>query len=237
MVIARRTDTPDRRVTVGPQAAPNPGALTGAMVTTRDGASARVEQDGASEVLAVRDRAGRLLFQYDAASGKGMLIMPEGDLVLAAPRGSIEMVAAHGIRAVSAGEIELTSATAAGLRVTGRETESQVRLEGDRAEIDAAALRVSAKESDLDLGDAKARAGALNASVDRAELTFGTLLRSAGRVIEQAENVYQRVSELCELKAGRLRTLVRGSVWMKGEDLTLLAQKDVRVDGERINLG
>lgn len=219
MVIARRIETDDRQI------------------TTRDGASARVEQEGASELLTVRDRRGRLLFQYDAETGKGVLIMPEGDLVLAAPKGSIEMIAAQGIRAVSTGEIDLTSSTAASVRVAGRDRESALRLDGDRAEIAASALRVGAKESDLDLGDTKAKAGALSASADNAELTFGTLLRSAGRVIEQAENVYQRVSELCEVKAGRLRALVRGSVWMKGEDVTLLAQKDVRVDGEHINLG
>lgn len=199
-------------------------------ISTRDGASARVEPHGEGEILTVRDRVGRVLFQYDAETGRGSLIMPEGDLRLCAPRGSIELVAAHEIRAVSGGEIALTSATAASLRVEGDEAASAVQLDGG-------ALRVEAAESDLSLGDAQARAGSLRAAVESAELTFGTILRSAGRVIDQAENLYQRVSELCEVKAGRLRALVRESVWVKGEDVTLLANKDVRVDGEHINLG
>lgn len=200
-------------------------------ISTRDGASARVERHGEGEILTVRDRVGRVLFQYDAETGRGTLIMPEGDLRLCAPRGSIELVAAHEIRAVSGGEIALTSATAASLRVEAEgEGTSAVQLEGG-------ALRVEAGESDLSLGDARARAGSLRATVESAELTFGTILRSAGRVIDQAENLYQRVSELCEVKAGRLRTLVREGLWMKGEDVTLLANKDVRVDGEHINLG
>jgi hypothetical protein len=160
-------------------------------------------------VLRLRDRGGRLLFEYDAEAGRGTLVVPDGDLRLCAPRGSIELAAAHGIRASSGGEIA---------------------LEGGR-------LRVEAEASDLSLGDVRAAASALHAAVDRAEIAFGTVLRSAGRAIEQAENLYQRVSELCEIKAGRLRALVKEGVWVKGDDVTLLADKDVRVDGEHINIG
>jgi hypothetical protein len=206
-------------------------------LTTRDGASARLEQSGEAELLTVRDRAGRLLFQYDAETGRGMLVVPEGDLRLCAPRGSIELIAAHGIRAAAGGELSLSSATAASLSVEGAEAKSSVRLEGDRATLQGRALTVDAQETDLSLGDARARAGALHASVGSAELAFGTVLRTAGRVIEQADNLYQRVSELCEIKAGRLRALVREGVWIKGEDTTLLARRDVRVDGEHINIG
>jgi hypothetical protein len=183
--------------------------ITSPALTTRDGASARVEPTVLGEVLRVRDRGGRLLFEYDAEAGRGTLIVPDGDLRLCAPRGSIELDAAHGIRAVAGGEVALLGPT----------------------------LRVRADESDLSLGDVRATAGALHAAVDRAELAFGTVRRSAVRAIEQAENLYQRVSELCEIKAGRLRALVKQGVWVKGDDVTLLADKDVRVDGEHINLG
>lgn len=206
-------------------------------LTTRDGASARLVQSGEDEVLTVRDRAGRLLFEYDAASGRGTLLMPEGDLRLCAPRGSIELLAAHGIRAAAGGELSLSSATAASLRVEGAEVTSALRLEGDCAGLEGRALDVTAQETELSLGDVRARAGSVQASADSAELTFGTVLRTAGRVIDRAENLYQRVSELCEIKAGRLRALVREGVWIKGEDTTLLARRDVRVDGEHINIG
>ncbi len=206
-------------------------------ITTKDGARARVERQGDGEILTVRDRAGRVLFQYDAGTGFGMLVVPEGDLRLCAPRGSIELVAAGGIRAVSGGDIALSSATSATLSVDGEDAKTAVRLDGEGATIEGGSLRVRAGESDLSLGDVGARMTSLRAAVESAEVTFGTLVRSAGRVIDQAENLYQRVTDLCEIKAGRLRALVREGVWMKGEDVTLLARKDVRVDGEHINLG
>ncbi|MFO0617965.1 MAG: DUF3540 domain-containing protein [Polyangiaceae bacterium] len=175
---------------------------TTAEITTEDGATARLERREDGESLAVRDRKGRLLFEYDAVSGRGTLVVPEGDLRLAAPKGSIEFVAAHDIRAACGGKLE-----------------------------------IDAKESDLSLGEAKAVATSLHAVIDRAELRFAEVVRTAGRVIDEAENLYQRVGELYELKTGRLRALVKESLWMKGEDVTVLAKKEVRVDGERINLG
>lgn len=178
-------------------------------ITTHDGTSARLEQRPEGEALTIRDRAGRLLFEYDAATGRGSLTMPEGDLRLCTPRGSIELVAAQGIRADAGGEVSISSQK----------------------------LAVETEASKLRLGETEAWARSLASVVERAELRFGEVTKSAVRVIDQAENLYQRVGQLCEIKAGRLRALVSESLWMKGDDVTLLAKKDVRIDGDRINLG
>jgi len=206
-------------------------------ITTRDGASARLEPRDDGDTLAVRDRAGRLLFEYDAATGRGTLVMPEGDLRLCAPNGSIDLYAARGIRVAAGGELSLSSATAVALDVTGQEKTSTLRLDGESVTVGGEKLTVEAKETELHLGDTRAWAGTLHAAVDRAELGFGEVVRTAGRVIDQAESLYQRVGELYELKAGRLRALVTDSIWLKGEDVTMLAKSDVRIDGEHINLG
>jgi len=179
-------------------------------LTTEQGARARLKHDkNGRERLQIIDPRGRLLFEYDAEGGRGMLVTTHGDMRLCAPQGAIELLAAQGISATSAGEIALNSD----------------------------ALAVSAKRSELRLGKTRAWADKLVATVDRAELRYGKLFRRAERVIEQAENVYQRVGELCELKAGRLRTLVSGHVWLKGKDVALNAKERVAIDGEHINLG
>lgn len=206
-------------------------------IVTQDGTSARLEQRPDGEALTIRDRAGRLLFEYDAATGRGSLSMPEGDLRLCTPRGSIELIAAHGIRAAAGGDVSISSATAVGLDVTGKDEQSALRLEQGEASIRAQKLEIESQESALRLGETQAWATSLTSAVERAELRFGEVTKSAARVIEQAESLYQRVGELYEIKAGRLRALVSESLWMKGEDVTLLATKDVRIDGDKINLG
>ncbi len=208
-------------------------------ITTEDGASARIEQRHEGEVLAVRDRVGRLMFEYDATNGRGMLVMAEGDLRLCAPRGAIELFASQGIRVASPGEVSIASSTSIALDAAEPDNEKRasIRLEGGQADVESQTLKVQSSNTELSLGEAHAVASSLSAVVDRAELKFQEVTRTAGRVIEQAENVFQRVGELYELKAGRLRSLVKGALWLKGEDVTMLAKNDVRIDGEHINLG
>lgn len=206
-------------------------------LVTRQGARARLDcDDDGAERLAVLDRRGHLMFEYHAGTGRGMLVAAEGDMRLFAPRGAIELHAARGIRAHSAGEVSLTSATQASVGVEGAGA-TRLSLSSDAAVLTSDTLAVSAQRSELRLGKTRAWAEKLHASVDRAELRFGKVLRRADRVIEQAGNYYQRVGELCEVKAGRLRTLVSGHVWLKGQDIAVHADERVKIDGKHINLG
>ena len=144
-----------------PQAAPNPdlASLGQAQltVTARDGASARLERTADAESLTVRDREGRLLFQYDSASGRGVLVMPEGDLCLAAPRGRIELVAAGGIRAISGGEIAIEGKGGVRLGVVDGASSIRVDREGAAIEADRATIRARARPISTSARPASAR--------------------------------------------------------------------------------
>jgi hypothetical protein len=206
-------------------------------IEANDGASARLERGPTGDTIAVRDRTGRVLFRYDPATGFGVLVAPEGDLRLCAPNGAIELVAAQGIRARAGGEVTLSSGTAASLAVDGPDATSRLRLDGSSIAVTSETLAVESSTGELRIRELRAFSQKLRAAIDDAEVEVDKLVRTAGRVIDRVDNFYQRVSELCEIKAGRLRTLVRGSWWTRGEDVTLLAKKDVRVDGEHIHLG
>ncbi len=136
------------------QPEPNP------CITTSDGA--RAEVDG--EQLRVLTPDGIVLFEYDAATGKGALRMPK-----------------------------------------------HLRLE---------------TEGDLEIVAGKK----LHMQAEQAEARFGT-------IIERVGNAYRYVKELHQLKAGRVRSLVKGAIQLKGERMSMLAREDVHIDGTRINLG
>jgi hypothetical protein len=202
-------------------------------LVSRRGARARLEPHEGGERLSIYDAGGQLLFQYCPESGRGMLAVARGDLRLCAPHGAIELQATHGIRCRAGGDIVWSSATAARVDVGA----SRVALDQEGVTVDGDTVAVHAKCSELSLGQARAWANKLHATVDRAEMTFGHVLRRAERVIDQAGNWYQRIEELCELKAGRWRALVSGGVSLKGKDVSLKAQDGFAIDGERINLG
>ncbi len=76
-------------------------ATSSSTLSTPSGATASVE----GEVIAIHDRAGRLLLSFDAATGALELRAAEGDLVLRAPRGRV--VVAGQVVELAAGAIEV----------------------------------------------------------------------------------------------------------------------------------
>lgn len=80
-------------------------------------------------------------------------------------------------------------------------------------------------------GDIELVAGKkLHLQATEAETQFESL-------IERVGNAYRYVKELHQLKAGRVRSLVRGAIQLKSQRVSMLAREDVHIDGQRINLG
>jgi Protein of unknown function (DUF3540) len=179
-------------------------------VRTADGASARVAVVEGREQLELRDREGRLLFAYDAESGRGVLSIPVGDLELEAPNGDVVLRA-------------------------GR----RVRLQGGRElELRAGRLAVSAGEAELRLGETRFVGERFDGVLRRAKLSAEKLETVAGRLLERAVNVYRQVQRLHQLKAGRVRTLVEGSYHVKSGDGVFIKSDEIaQIDGKQVHLG
>ena len=63
---------------------------------------------------------------------------------------------------------------------------------------------------------------------------FETVARA---VFERVMDAYRWASGVIQTSAGRTRTLVSGTATLQAERISETATKDVRIDGERINLG
>lgn len=59
----------------------------------------------------------------------------------------------------------------------------------------------------------------------------------AKTVFEKFEGAYRWVKDAFQLRVGRMRTVSKGNVYVKGERIVQLAVKDVKIDGENVNLG
>ena len=79
----------------------DPSAATAVVldtIATQTGVSASLTRsDDGAELLRVRDAQGRLLFEHNSATRLTVLVAPDGDLELRAPRGKVRVVAAEGI--------------------------------------------------------------------------------------------------------------------------------------------
>lgn len=92
-------------------------------------------------------------------------------------------------------------------------------------------------KGDIKITEATYQGRILGMTVERTKLLLGKVNSTIGRLVEKAKNVYRDVENLNQLKAGRMRTLVDGSYHLKGERIIEKAKKEVRIDGEKINLG
>lgn len=162
------------------------------------------------EILETRDSRGRLLFEYDSATGHGVLYFPGMALRIGAQDGKVEVASTRGLRLRSAEELEIVGER--GVRIESPELLARVgatKFEGDRIEATATEARFS----------------------------YGKLEQVVGRFFQFARDMYQRVESLLHIRAGRVRTEAGSSYHVQAERVRVQAKEDVQVQGNEINLG
>ncbi|MEM9691378.1 MAG: DUF3540 domain-containing protein [Myxococcota bacterium] len=215
---------------------PTPSDPTRA-IWSEGGARASLDHDPAGgEQLSVFDAENRLLFQYDAGTGRGSISMSHGDLTIAAPRGDIRLVAGKAVRCVSAGEIALDSATGVDLRVRGGRRTSSVRVGPEAVRVATSAVTVDTDRAGLDIRHLHLAGETVKATFHRAHAVLDEVETVAGRVLVRAEELYERIDRLRDLRAGRWRALVSGALELSGTSTKLVATDDLRLTGDRIHL-
>ncbi len=211
----------------------SPGRMTetaGRELATRGGASARVVEKDGEDRIEVRDSDGQIVFEYCPESGAGILSVPDGDLRLHAPNGNIDLLSGKGIRCQ--GE----TVALAGI---GRDAATSASLDLGRgvAELLSGEIKVTAGRADVLVRESTYRGELLTVTVKRAKQVFEKLETVATRILERATDVYTHVENLQQVKAGRMRTLVKGACHIKGGRTSIRADDDVKIGGRRIHLG
>ncbi|MGH0035851.1 MAG: DUF3540 domain-containing protein [Myxococcota bacterium] len=207
-------------------------------IESRHGARARIVEHEGGERLEVIDPEGRLVFEYDPASGRSTLSVPDGDLALRAPHGRIDLAAAEGVRCQTVGPVELESATAVSLSATGESGRSAgLLLGGEAARVKAPHIGLRADRATASIDDFRYRGQKLHARLDTALLALDRVETVAKSILEKAVNVYRQVTELHQLRAGRTRTHVEGAHLVQADSSEHRTRGPVRIDGERIELG
>ena len=178
-------------------------------IETGGGASASVVDTTDGQAIAVHDPAGRLVFEYQPDTGRTVVNVPTGDLVLAAPDGDIELVSGQAIRCRSETELDLS----------------------------APHLNATAERGTFLIADTTFQGVRLATTLEEARLVLGRLHSLVDRSVERVRNAFRTVEKLYQVKAGRMRTVVEDSYSVRGGHASLKADKDVRIDGEKIHLG
>lgn len=101
-----------------------------------------------------------------------------------------------------------------------------------RGTIEFAAERIVAQT-----GTARFEARSVFVATRGLKLVVGRLESISRTVIRQAQNVYEKVTGLTQLRTGRMRTLVDATYHLKANKANLKATDDVSIDGRQVLLG
>jgi len=227
-------------VAFGPEESHVIAVLHSAMASTAealalpDGARAELV-DG--KRLELRDRAGRLLVSY--ADGHAEIAAPSGDLRLSAPQGRVTIdsaldVAVHAGRDVSVQatrSFEVTAAPQSGDKGT------KLRLEPKRVALTSPSLEVATARARLATSRATLVAQSIATTAEHVVQKIGKVELVAERLIERTKDTFRDATDLVQMRAGRLRTLVK-DVWSVHARRSVLISKDeTSIDGKKVLLG
>lgn len=207
-------------------------------LTLADGAAAELEGTAPLASLRFFAPGGKLLFEYDARTGKARVTVDEGDLEVAAGCGDLVL---HGERKVRIeGEcVEIAGRAGVSLVAEGPTGPqcAEVSLRGDTLEMTAADLALTAGRGNLRIGKTRFVGERVRGWAADVRFTLGRIETLAGTVIRKARDVYETVEGLSQLRTGRLRTLVKGTWQSRSRQAVLTAERDFDIDGEKIHLG
>jgi len=198
-----------------------------------DGAHATLD----AGTLRFHRRDGTVLLEHDGARGVTRIRPTEGDIELLAPAGSVRIAAAAGVSLTGLG-VDINARSRARVSV-GADAAHRSCATLTNQSLVASADRVDlrAARSMVDLGDARLAAGRCRATAKDLDLEAGRIRAVADRLILRARVAWQIVTETLQQRVGRFRALISGSHTIRAERVSWRASKDVKIDGERIDLG
>jgi hypothetical protein len=203
----------------------------------QDGTSAAVSDSPEGEVLSVRDASGRLVFEHHAAAHRSV-VHATGNLELRADQGGILLSARDSVRVHSEREVRLESDHAVRLGTTpaaGRPA-SSLSMDARGTRLATPHLEARAETARAEVEEASLSARALNTTCQTVRHTVDVLEVKAGRILEQAENVYREVKDLAQTRAGRMRLVAEASIHLFGRRTLFKAKEDLKLKADKIHL-
>lgn len=203
----------------------------------RDGTTVRVAGEGSDERVQLLSPRQELLVEYDPAAGRLRLDATGGDLELAAD-GDIVLDAGRAVRL--AGEsVEADGEHGVRLgtpRRAGQEG-SSVSLDRRSVRLTSTAIGVTSRSAKLNLERTDFAGAELRARVGTLRLVARRIERVAERIHETADRIYRTVRKTLQLRAERMRSVVRSTFHLKARKAFMKSDEDFKLKGDQIHLG
>ncbi len=113
-----------------------------------------------------------------------------------------------------------------------------LKLAGAQATvIESPQVTLSGARGDLTFAELELTAGTTRARSGRLSLVAATIDTVAERITQRVRDCFRRVSRMDSTKAGQVRISAESRFSVTAGDAALTAQRDVKIDGDKIRLG
>lgn len=203
-----------------------------------NGAYITIDESNQLPSLQVFSKRNELLVEYDPESEKVRINVEKGNLEFTTQNGDIVFDSQQNIR-LNGQTIELASRSNVQLSVSDAlgQLISSLSIRPKRLQISSAEVDITAQKSQLNIKQTHYFGKLFRGNIEDSKLIVGKLTTIAKSITEKAKNVYRSVEELTQLKAGRMRTLIRGTSHMKAKTTYMKAEKDFKINADKIHLG
>jgi len=202
------------------------------------GAYAQAAGPPGQQIMHVFSGQNELLFEYDEENRRARVVMPAGNLEFVAPNGNIAFRSGREI-AIHGQAVRITSPACVRLGITNAIGKicSALALHPRGMKLSGSEIGIQAEQGDFAVDRTVYAGSSLLARIGCAKLIADKLETVAESVMENARNVYRTVAQLCQLKAGRVRTLVSTTLFFRARKALLHSEEDCKIKAEKIHLG
>jgi hypothetical protein len=193
-----------------------------------DGTQVRASADGAA--LEIMRADGTLLFKYNVSQGQGRITLENDAVDVHAVRGDLRLRAAGDVL-VEGRTVQAVS------RNPGADSTTRFQLSPRQASLSAATVNINGDDLQIAVAQTTLRSEEVRGFIGRAVVQARRIETVAAVISETAQNLYQAVEELAQLRAGSLRTIVDGSVHLKAKQVFQRAAEAFKIRAEKIHLG
>ncbi len=188
------------------------------------------------DALEFRDGDGRLLVRYQNG---GLEVAPsKGDLRLRAPSGQVCIEAGSDIRLDAGRDLALVAARSAELSTSGaNDLPSSLRVGSEGTLLSGRNLEMRSQRFRQFSSTIDVIATTLRSSATRLEANAKEYDVTVERQVVRARELVEEVTDLLEMRAGRVRALVKTVFRLHSRSTDMSSEGDTAIDGRRVLLG
>ena len=207
-------------------------------LTLENGAYAQASRVAGTQILQVFSDQHTLLFEYDAKQGKTRVNIESGDLEFLVRRGDIAFKSSQRV-CFEGRSIEMQSRSDIRLNIinTLGKILSGLTVRPRRLKVQTPELHVTSQQGTFQIDKTKYSGHTVQGQIGHIKLVVQKIEVLAQNVITNAKNIYRTVTELTQLRTGRLRTLISSTYHMKSKNAYLNTEEDFKVKADQIHLG